>query len=159
MASLPSRIRFPLGGKSFLVVHRGIDRINRFLFFSNAKEIGDELSRAGADAVLAGHCGIPFVRRFGRKSWLNAGAIGMPATDGTADGWYLLLEPQGKELQATRHRLRYPARTSQLHMAEAGLQSGYAETLVSGIWPSQDILPTKERSQKGKSLTLPALSL
>jgi hypothetical protein len=44
-------------------------------------------------------------------------------------------------------------------MAEAGLQSGYAETLVSGIWPSQDILPTKERSQKGKSLMLPALSL
>ena len=159
MASLPGRIRFTLGGKSFLVVHGGIDRINRFLFFSNAKEIGDELSRAAADVVLAGHCGIPFGRRFGRKSWLNAGAIGMPANDGTADGWYMLLEPRGGQLQATWHRLGYAARTSQRRMSEAGLKSGYAETLVSGIWPSQDILPPEERSQKGTALSLAALQL
>jgi putative redox protein len=39
-------------------------------------------------------------------------------------------------------------------MCEAGLTSGYAETLVTGLWPSMAVLPQVERSRRGEPILL-----
>jgi predicted phosphodiesterase len=157
MAALPRALRFELNGKSILVVHGGVSRINHFLFASDTKEIRGELALAGTDMVLAGHCGIPFGQRYGEKAWLNAGVIGMPANDGTTDGWFMLLEPEGRRVKATWHRLAYDAETTRRRMMEAGLRAGYAETVLSGLWPSEDVLPEKEKTLRGLPLNPPPL--
>src|ERR1051326_1058905 len=58
MAQLPRRIDLMIAGARLAVVHGGIARINRFIFASTAPTIkAEELARAGADGVIAGHCG------------------------------------------------------------------------------------------------------
>ena len=95
MAALPKTLTFTFGGLSFRVVHGGVDQINRFVFASQRADIADELERAQADVVVAGHAGIPFIERVGKRVWFNAGVIGMPANDGTPDVWYGLIRSEG----------------------------------------------------------------
>ena len=47
-----------------------------------------------------------FGQRVGGKFWLNSGAIGMPANDGSRDGWYLPLSPIDGGIRAEWHRPR-----------------------------------------------------
>ena len=65
--------------------------INRFVFASERETIAEELAQAGADIIVAGHAGVPFVEKVGGAVWFNPGVIGMPANDGTADVWYGLI--------------------------------------------------------------------
>ncbi len=155
MSALPRSLCFEFNGRSFQVVHGGISRINRFLFAATADEVfRDELSRTQTDIVLAGHCGIPFKKDLDGRLWLNAGVIGMPANDGTPDGWYMLLQPEADKLRASWHRLSYDAEAARQRMIAAGLKSGYAETLKSGLWPSEDVLPDTEKARRGQPLVL-----
>jgi predicted phosphodiesterase len=158
MGTLPRAIRFQLAGRSLMVVHGAVSVINRFVFASTpAEEKRRELDLSQADAVIAGHSGLPFGQHLGERLWLNAGVIGMPANDGTPDGWYLLLEPRGGAIRLCWQRLPYPANTSRRRMLAAGLEPGYAEALVSGRWPSLDILPNSERAAGGQRLEPPGL--
>src|SRR6516225_7975614 len=50
-----------------------------------------ELVKTGADAIIAGHCGLPFTQKVAHRLWHNAGAIGLPANDGTPRTWYSVL--------------------------------------------------------------------
>lgn len=111
------------------------------------------------DAVVAGHCGIPFGQIVAGKVWLNAGVIGLPANDGTQDGWYLLIEPAGEKLQAHWHRLYYPAEQTRQAMHNIGLTTGYADAIVSGLWPSEDVLPVAEKKNRGNALDLQPIIL
>ena len=83
MAALPKTLTFTLGGLRFRVIHGGVDLINRFVFASERDVLAEELERAGADVIIAGHAGVPFIERVGRRTWFNPGVIGMPANDGT----------------------------------------------------------------------------
>lgn len=160
MGTLPQTLLFELAGRRLAVVHGGVTQINRFLFAStSAEDKLAELNLLGeeVDGLIAGHCGIPFGQMVAGKVWLNAGVIGMPANDGTQDGWYLLIEPMGEQLQASWHRLHYPALKAQQAMLSAGLSSGYADTMTSGLWPSEDVLPAAEKSNRGKALNLQPL--
>ena len=95
MASLPRRIDLAFRGRRFAVVHGGVSLINRFLFASTAAAVkAAELETSGADGIIGGHCGLPFTQTIGGKLWHNAGAIGMPANDGTPRMWFSLLIPQ-----------------------------------------------------------------
>jgi len=153
MGELPRSVRFNLADHTFLVVHGAPSSINRFIFESTpAAEKTRELKRADTDVVIGGHCGIPFGQRVGEKFWLNSGAIGMPANDGSRDGWYLLLNPIDGGIRAGWQRLRYDWHRAQLAMRQAGLANGYADTLGTGLWPSMDVLPDDERSRQGKAL-------
>jgi predicted phosphodiesterase len=67
---------------------RGLRVIDRFVFASARAGIGEEPTMSGADVVVAGHAGIPFIERVGRQVWFNPGVVGMPSNDGTLDGWH-----------------------------------------------------------------------
>lgn len=160
MRYLPRSVRFELAGHSVLVVHGGVEQINRFIFPSTPAEVKrEELDRAGTDILIGGHSGIPWGQRLEKRAWLNAGAIGLPANDGTRDGWYLLLSPGEGQIHCRWQRLSYPMAATRQRMIDTGLGDGYADTLDSGLWPSMDVLPVAERERRGEPITLPALRL
>ena len=156
LGALPQRLCFEFEGIRAAVIHGGATQINRFLFASQAEsDFYGELEMLGVDLVLAGHCGIPFTRQLGSRLWHNAGVIGMPANDGCAATWYSLLEPAADAgIRISHRRLRYDAAASARKMVRAGLTGGYHEALLSGLWPSQDVLPPAERAQRGIALRL-----
>ncbi|MCL6415935.1 metallophosphoesterase [Aestuariirhabdus sp. Z084] len=161
MAQLPGQLNFQWNGFSVSVVHGAPSRINRFLFASSALEDKQqELQTTSANLLIAGHCGIPFGETLAPGNyWLNSGAIGMPANDGTADGWYLLLEPLAERVRASWHRLRYNAVAEQRTMIQQGLDNDYATALTTGLWPSMDVLPEAERQQRGTPLQPEAIMM
>lgn len=163
MGSLPSAITFALAGRRFRVVHGGVADVSRFLFASQTHALDAEIAASGADVVMAGHCGIPFIHRApGDAVWFNPGVIGMPANDGTGDGWYGLVRAKGDALSFETCRLRYEATAAAAAMRRFGHANGYARTLVTGLWPSLDVLPPQERALTGvacraQTLRLPVL--
>lgn len=160
MRALPQQLLFQLAGLRFLVVHGSVSEINRFVFRSTPIDLKQaELDLAPAEIVIGGHSGIPFGDQIGKKAWLNAGAIGLPANDGTTDGWFLLLTPGSDEVTADWHRLRYDARTESTAMRNRGMEPAYAEALMTGLWPSMDVLPACERRQRGQRLAVPSMCL
>ncbi len=159
LQALPRRLDFTAGGRRFRVIHGSPDRINEFVFASNpATTRRAWLARAGVDAIIGGHAGIPFGQAFGDRYWLNAGVIGMPANDGGAHVWYLLIEPRDDALEVSWHRLDYDYAASERSTRKAGMRE-YADALASGLWPSLDILPAAERARTGQPLDLPPLRI
>jgi hypothetical protein len=115
-------------------------------------EMTEELRVAGAEGALAGHSGIPFVRCPGGGLWLNSGAVGLPANDGTPRVWYALIETCEGGLKVSLKALAYDHATAARRMRAVGLANGYAACLESGLWPSLDVLPAAERRQTGQPL-------
>lgn len=153
MRTLPSSLTFTLAGQRLCAIHGGVSEINRFIFASTpASDKRAELESAEADIMIAGHCGIPFMEKLGSKVWVNPGVIGMPANDGTRDGWYGLIEQDGADLTFSIHRLAYNAEAAARQMHERDGAKPYAEALVTGLWPSLDVLPPDERAQTGNAL-------
>ncbi|MEZ5536588.1 MAG: metallophosphoesterase family protein [Thiolinea sp.] len=160
MRNLPRTLSFSLAGKRFQVVHGSVSSINRFVFASLPEDVfRQEFSQTTADIVIGGHAGIPFARQCGQQYWLNGGVIGMPANDGTADTWYMLLTAETNAVRASWHRLQYEADRTKRVMQERGLNTAYAAALQNGLWPSMDVLPETERQQQGLPLHLPPLVL
>jgi predicted phosphodiesterase len=160
MQRLPSRIDLSLAGRSIALVHGGVSQINQFFFPSTAEKVkAQELALAKVDVVVGGHSGIPFGDKVGEGAWLNSGVLGMPANDATADGWYLILEEENAALKASWHRLTYDAPKASQVMQEVGLRGDYQEALLTGLWPSMDILPEQEKSQRGVPIARPTLTL
>jgi predicted phosphodiesterase/pyruvate-formate lyase-activating enzyme len=153
MARLPRRIDIAIAGARLAVVHGGIDCINRFIFASSPATIkAQELARAGIDGVIAGHCGLPFTQVVQAKLWHNAGAIGMPANDGTPRVWFSLLTPHAGGVALDHRALAYDHAAAADKMRRAGLPEGYAAALETGLWPSCDVLPFKEIRERGVPL-------
>jgi predicted phosphodiesterase len=150
MAALPKTVTFTSGGVSFRVVHGGVDVINQFLFASQGDVIKAELTKVTEDVVIAGHAGLPFVAKGEGKVWFNPGVIGMPANDGTAEVWYGLIEPVDTGVKLTTHRLLYDHNGAAASMRRSAYADGYAKSLITGIWPSFDILPPTETAATGK---------
>jgi hypothetical protein len=109
------------------------------------------------DGLITGHCGIPFGQMVEGRAWLNAGVIGLPANDGTADGWYLIIDHVDNRIKGEWHRLCYPAEQTRQTMLDADLVNGYADTLISGLWPSEDVLPVEEKKNRGNALEIEPL--
>ena len=152
MNQLPRSISFQIGDYRFKVIHGSVTNINQFVFPSTSIDIKRrQIAKADTEAVIGGHCGIPFGQVIADKIWLNAGVIGLPANDGSADGWYMLLQPEDRGFQASWHRLPYDADISRSSTLAAGMTE-YAQALTSGLWPSMDVLPAPERSNQGKRL-------
>jgi len=159
MGALPRRLvlRLP-DGRRIAVVHGGATEINRFLFASSAEAVlAAEIAATGCAGVIAGHSGLPFARRVGAGVWINAGAIGMPAHDGTPRVWFSVLTPRAAGLDVAFHALDYDHAEAAAAMRRARLAEGYAAALEMGIWPSEDVLPLAERARRGVKLQPPGL--
>ncbi len=160
MGELPAHIRFSMAGRSYYLVHGGVSAVNLFVHASTAVALKRrELDLCDADVVIGGHAGIPFWALLDGRYWLNSGVIGMPANDGTRDGWYLLLTPEAQGVRCNWYRLVYDAEEAYAAMLEAGRSDGYATALLTGLWPSMDSLPAVERWLRGKAITLSTLSI
>lgn len=155
MGGLPRRLHLELAdGRRLAVLHGGAAEISRFLFASTPEPVLlEELGETGCDGVIAGHCGIPFARKLGGGGlWLNAGAIGMPANDGTPRGWFSVLTPDPRGLAIEVLPLAHDHMAAAVAMRSAGLPEGYASALGSGLWPSCDVLPSVELAARGRAL-------
>lgn len=151
MGSLPYFLDFTMSGRRVRVVHGGACEINRFYFESSPEaELSEEFDAAGADIIVAGHSGLPFTRRLGRRVWHNSGALGMPANDGTPRVWYSLMLPKGPGAIEFRHLpLDYDHAAARARMIEGGLPAGYTQAIETGLWPSLSVLPEVERARTG----------
>lgn len=153
MRSLPRRIDMLLRGRRF-AVHGSVDGISRFIFGSTCwREKERQIALAGCDGVIGGHSGIPFTQAVGGKLWHNAGAIGMPANDGTQRGWCSLLIPIDGGIEIRAVPLDYDARSAARKMRVHGLPEGYAAALETGFWPSCDLLPAAELRLRGEAIS------
>lgn len=152
MRGLARSMTFRYGGKRFHVLHGGGRQTNRFIFESDDAAMAQEVRALDADVVLAGHAGIPFIARTGRATWVNAGVIGIPANDGTPDVWYAIVQAEAVHVRISLRRLSYDYISAAAAMRRAGHANGYARAIVTGIWPSHDILPPAELDQTGAKL-------
>lgn len=143
MASRPDRIVFKQGGRRFAVIHGGASAINRFLFpVSSEHEFEAEIAQlqnevGPFDTVLAGHSGIAFTRIIQDVEWINAGVVGMPQNDGNPQTRYVVLSDGRAQIR----KLNYDYKAASQAMQDARLTQGYHEALLSGYWPSQEVLP------------------
>lgn len=159
MAALPRSISFQYAGFDCQVIHAGVSSINQFIFESGSLvEKSVQIREVQADVIIGGHSGIPFGQKVEAGYWLNAGVIGMPADDGSADVWYMLLDSNAKGVIASWHRLGYAVEQSQRSTKDAGMVE-YAQALADGLWPSLDVLPEWEKQQQGRRLEPEPLAL
>jgi predicted phosphodiesterase len=153
MARLPRRIDIELNGIRLAIVHGSVTAINQFIFASTDARIKDrELDRARVDGIVGGHCGLPFTQIVDGRLWHNAGAIGMPANDGTPRVWFSILSPVEKGISIAHRAICYDHRSTAAKMRQAGLPEGYATALANGLWPSCDVLLPKELRERGVPL-------
>ncbi len=75
----------------------------------------------------------------------------MPANDGSADTWYMLLDTDSRGAVVSWHRLTYSIEATQQRTMVSGMVE-YAQALDDGLWPSMDVLPEWERKQRGRWL-------
>lgn len=163
---LPDQLTFTLNRLKVALIHGAATDQSKFLFAShNNARFETEFKATGADLIIAGHAGIPFTKIMERSVtcppaiWHNSGAIGMPANDGTKTCWFSVLDVQNDELQIHPIKLKYNADSAAKAMATAGQNSPYAKSLITGLWPSIDILPEKEKAALGRPLSLKTLTI
>jgi predicted phosphodiesterase len=146
---LPRNIRFSINNIEALVVHGSVLSINEFIFESmNDQIFTRQFDAANADLIIAGHCGMPFTKKLSNKIWHNAGAVGMPANSGTTQTWFSIIEANNEGLTIERAPLAYDHQSAYTAMQTAKLNNAYAEALLSGLWPSTDVLPNAEKTKK-----------
>lgn len=147
LADQPELGVFTQKDRRYAVVHGGATDISRFIWPDSSEstflqEINClEQILGKINGVIAGHSGVAFHRRIGRYQWINAGVIGLPPHDGRPDTRYAILS----EGEVVIERLRYDHANTRQAMRAAGLTQGYQETITTGIWPSEDILPPSLR--------------
>jgi len=157
MRALPRHIRFSIGDFRFAVIHGGVKDISRWVFKSTPEttkrqEIADLDGCVPVDAVIAGHCGLPFVDDLGDKLWLNPGVIGMPANDGTPQTWFAVLDTGPNGLNIKFHKLSYDHPAAARRMNDLNLAPAYSKTLTDGLWPNMGVLPEAERQRIGQPI-------
>jgi uncharacterized radical SAM superfamily Fe-S cluster-containing enzyme len=155
MRGLPRRLDVVINGLRLGVIHGSVSDVSRFVFASTPERVkAIDLDAAGVDGIIAGHCGLPFTHLIGTRMWHNAGAIGMPANDGTPRVWFSLLTPgeTPRSLIVEHRALDYDHAAAADSMRAAVLPESYAEALGTGFWPSCDVLPLSEIRRSGERL-------
>lgn len=142
-----------IGGACLAVIHGSVSVINQFVFASTPTQVKErELDQSGVDGVVGGHCGLPSTQIIGTRLWHNAGVIGMPANDGSPRVWFSLLSQTENGLRIVHRALSYDYQTAATKIHRTKLPSDYAFALSTGIWPSCDILPARERQAQGVAM-------
>lgn len=150
MGGLPDYLTFEHGGRRVAVVHGNHGATSEFVWRSTPwASKASTLRATGAEIVLAGHSGLPFAHRGAEGLWLNAGALGMPANDGTPRVWCAVLRPDSSPEFVP---IDYDHREARRRMLARPLPKSYALTLESGLWDNTEIMPASETSWTGVAL-------
>jgi predicted phosphodiesterase len=149
MAEFPNEIRFRLGDLDVLACHGSPRQNNEFLWESTTPtHFLAKLARDhNTDVILGTHSGIHWKRQWGESGWyVNVGALGRPANDGTTSVWYAMLEAQGRELSVEFVSVEYDHHALAADMRAEGLPEEFVETVLTGWWTTcLEVLPSKER--------------
>ena len=149
MAALPELLLFRHTNKRYAVIHGGTKDVSRFLWpCSRNSEFMEEINHlrdeVGAiDGVVSGHSGLPFERHIDGVHWINAGVIGMPPNDGAPETGFAVLSKGEVRFEC----LSYDVDAAAAAMTSAGLTQGYEQSLKTGYWPSEEVLPRAMRRQ------------
>ena len=152
MSALPRSLSFSYAGRRVHVLHGSADHESEFIWSSTDWPTKNRsFSVTDAEVILAGHSGLPFVDARDTKLWVNAGAIGMPANDGTPRTWYAVLDDRSGSPTVTFHPLEYDVRSAKDKMLarRQELPLSYAATLTTGIWDNTEIMPPEEAAREG----------
>lgn len=144
MTSLPDGLIFENRGQRHAVLHGGSTDLAAFIWPTCPAQVFEaEVASIGTpvDVVIGGHCGIAFEKQVAGVTWFNAGVIGMPPNDGRPQTRYGTLSEHGFSVEL----LDYDYQAAATAMEKAGLTGGYGDALVSGNWPSEQILPIELR--------------
>ena len=154
MGAMPDHIRFEMAGVSIRVVHGAPSSVNRFLYGPepDADFLG-ELETVSEDLVIGGHSGFPFFRKLGGQGWLNTGAVGIPADDGTPRTWYAVLTPQPEGVKIELEALAYDHAPAIAKLRAEGLPEPYAIAMEGGPVPNRDTLPAALQARAGQELS------
>jgi predicted phosphodiesterase len=159
MRSLPRRIDLIAGHRRLAIIHGSPSSLNQFVFGSAPDaELRELIAVARCEGVIGGHCGIPFTRVVDGLLWHNPGAIGVPANDGTSRVWFSVLHATGDDIEIRHLPLEYDYAAATASMRHAGLPTGYADALTTGLWPSTDVLPPVELARTGRPLNFAPVS-
>ncbi len=146
MAGLPDGVTFDYGGQRHAVLHGGATDVAAFVWPTSPTAVFEaEVAAIGTpiDVVIGGHCGIAFEKQVAGVTWFNAGVIGMPPHDGHPQTRYGVRTKQGFRVET----LDYDYKGAAAAMRASGLSGGYDRSLVSGHWPSEQVLPIEMRRQ------------
>lgn len=149
--ALPASLRFRLGDLHVLACHGSPRQTNEFLWESTTPThfLQKLAAESECDVILGTHTGIHWQRRLGARSWyVNAGALGRPANDGSTKVWYALLEADGTELGVEYVPLVYDHDALADEMRAERLPEEFIETIRTGWWTTcLEVLPGKERAR------------
>jgi len=151
MATLPGSLRFRIGDARVLAFHGSPRRMNEFLWETTTPThfLEAMADRERANLLLGTHTGLHWSRELsGGRRYVNVGALGRPANDGTPVVWYVLLE--GVTGGIVHHFIPLPYEHERLaeEMNEEGLPGDFVETIRTGWWTTcLEILPGKERAR------------
>ena len=152
MHTLPRQLTFTYAGRRVHVLHGSVDHESEFIWKSTPWTTKlDNFDATGADIIVGGHSGLPFADGRDGKLWLNTGAAGMPANDGTPRTWYVVLDDTDGQPDFTFHALDYDYQTAREKMLQhrTRLPLSYAATLSTGIWDNTEIMPPPETALEG----------
>ena len=153
ISALPEHIQFTYADKKVTVVHGSYFNTSEFIFKSTAWEnMAPNFKATKSDVIIAGHCGLPFNKTQDGLLWLNPGVIGMPANDGNATVWYMILEEKEGEITFEHANLQYDFNLTASLMLKNDLPKEYAATIETGIWDNMEILPATESKQQGQQI-------
>ena len=150
LADLPDMVVFSSAGRRVAVIHGGVTDVARFLWpTSPDAEYEEELSSIRSaigqvDAVISGHAGLAFHKVVDGVHWFNAGAIGLPANNGSPETRFVVMTQDEIRIES----LAYAYDIAAEKMKAAGLIQGYHTALATGWWPSEDILPRELRRRR-----------
>jgi diadenosine tetraphosphatase ApaH/serine/threonine PP2A family protein phosphatase len=149
LRALPGSARMTRGGRRWLFCHGSPRRTNEFLWESGCSDAFlERLARdANADQVLCTHTGLHWQRRLpGGARFVNVGAVGRPANDGTPNVWYAFFAAGAEEAEFVP--VAYDHEAMVREMEQEGLPPEFVETIRSGWWTTcLEILPAKERAK------------
>ncbi len=75
------------------------------------------------------------------------------ANDGTPRVWFSIVSETEAGLAIAHRALPYDHEGAQAAMRSAGLPESYRKALATGLWPSLDVLPDRERAETGRPIT------
>ncbi len=169
MKTLPDYLTFELGqnstsapltppggepGRKVLVLHGNYEATSEFVWRSSdwAESKAPAFAKTNSDVIVSGHSGLPFAHAEDDKLWLNSGALGMPANDGTPRVWCATIKVKDGALDYQFHGLDYDYKAARRKMLDNPLPKSYALTLDNGLWDNTEVMLEREARWTGFAL-------